>query len=555
MLKKIGQILQQRSHLKQWEIAKYFLISAIMFSPALLSFFHHTENEYYLRIDNLLSFMAFSFSAFALLVIFRISAIWTIPFVLAAIVGDAYHLVIGKPIGFQTMAAMYETNLTEMWGFLSSPASIPLGLGGAAGAGAIIWYIARPKPLWKLTKETHIRRYYLLGLMGLALALFFIEGETILYTYPLDLFYSNYRYLDESHNEKEYLGTTYFFKAPDKLTIDNSSGKLLILIIGEAARKSALHAYGGKRPTTPQLDKFIASNPGNVTLFTDAISGSAYTRGSVPTLLSTFDLKDIEQLLKRPSLSKMFRGAGYKTLYVTTRPRYLLPNIVSIFQDDAEEVYYLSTIKNRQYDEAVIPVVQEFVKKYQSENKFIIVHLMGSHIKYSMQYPRSEQFFDTNNRRLDSYYDTIKYSDKVIQQVVDIVMAQTTPGFLLYASDHGENLNDFGDGNWGHGTREFTRFEFEIPFITYFNASFIRVQKRQAALMQQAKLKSISQDNISHTLLGLSGIFDVNYYRAEADLSSPLFKPHTRYIIDENMNTYEFDKLLFKQESKDGKKD
>jgi glucan phosphoethanolaminetransferase (alkaline phosphatase superfamily) len=547
MRDRIIQFLQERIHFKQWEIAKYFLISCIMFSPALLSFFHHVENEYYVRIDNLLSFMAFSFSAFALLIIFRIPRGWTIPFVLAAIVGDAYHLAIGKPIGFQTMAAMYETNLTEMLGFLSSPYSIPLFLGGAAGAGAIIWYIVRSKPLWKLTKETHIRRYYLLWLMLLASAFFLIEGETILYTYPIDLFYSNYRYLDESHTEKEYLNSTYAFSAAGNSAVKSDSGELLVLIIGEAARRSALHAYDDKLETTPWLDKFIASKPHNVILFADAISGSAYTRGSVPTLLSTFDLKDIEQLLERPSLSKMFRGAGYKTLYVTTRPRYLLPNIVSIFQDDAEDVHYLSTLKNKQYDQATIPIMREFVKRYKNDKKFIIIHLMGSHVKYSMQYPKQEQFFNTNNKMLDSYYDTIRYSDKVIQQAVDIVMAQTAPGFVLYASDHGENLNDFGDGNWGHGTRAFTKFEFEIPFITYFNDSFLNLYAQKTALMQQAKAHSISQDNISHTFLGLAGIFDFNYYRAEADLSSSLFKPHIRYVIDENMNIYEYDKLNLKK--------
>jgi len=88
---------------------------------------------------------------------------------------------------------------------------------------------------------------------------------------------------------------------------------------------------------------------------------------------------------------------------------------------------------------------------------------MGSHVKYAMQYPEKERFFDTSDEMIDTYNDSIRYSDKVIQQAVDIAMKLKYPGFVLYVSDHGENLNDYKDGNFGHGTRDFTRFEFEIP--------------------------------------------------------------------------------------------
>ena len=43
--------------------------------------------------------------------------------------------------------------------------------------------------------------------------------------------------------------------------------------------------------------------------------------------------------------------------------------------------------------------------------------------------------------------------------------------------------------------------------------------------MNQIKKIPISQDNISHTFLGLAGIADHTCYRAEEDLSSPEFKP------------------------------
>lgn len=543
-MKKISLFFKATVHYKQWEIAKYLLISLAMFSPALISFFYHVENEYYVGMDHLLSFLAFSFASFSLMIIFRIKRVWTIPFILFAVFCDAYHLAMGKAIGFQTMAAMYETNLTEMIGFLSSPYSIPLLLGGALCAAGLIWYIVYNKPIYKLKKDTHIRRHFLLFLMVLSLALFICEGKTIAYTYPLDIFYTNYCYIDESLDEKDYLKNQYEFDFRHNESLKDRGGEVYVLVIGEAARRSSMHAYGSPMQTTPCLDEFIRNNPNNIVLFQDAVSGSAYTRGSVPTILSTYNINDINKLFKRPSLSKMLRGAEFKTLYVTARPRYLRPNVVSIFQDDAEEVHYLTTLKNKVYDADTVPVIKDFMKKYPEDKKLIIVHLRGSHIEYSMQYPEEERYFNSGDEIIDSYNDTIRYSDEVIHQVVDIVMEQKQPGFLLYLSDHGENLNDYGDGNYGHGTRNFTRFEFEIPFIAYFNDAFLETFPEAKVRISSLAAVPISQDNVSHTFLGLAGVTDPEFYRSNQDLSSQDFSPQKRYIIDENMNIYNYDETV-----------
>ncbi len=535
------QFFDKRIRLKQWELAKYAIVSGVVFSPALVSAFKHLENEYYRRIDNLLAFLAFSITMFAILAIFRIHLKWTIPLALFAVICDAYHLAIGKPIGFQTMAAMYETNPDEMLGFMSSPYSLPLFLGGAIPLSMLVWYLLRPKPLWGLNKTTSVKLVHLLMLPLVALTLFLVEGKTILFTYPIDVFHLNYAYIEESHARKVYLGTPYTFARNDSKA--KKKPELFILVIGEAARRTALHAYGSKWETTPKLDDFIARHPENAVLFTCAISGSAYTRGSVPTTLSTFDLKDIKHLYKRPSLTKIFRGAGFKTLYVTTRPKYIFPNIVSTFQDDAEKHVYLSTLKRKTYDEEDIPVLEKFVSASADTPKFAVVHLMGSHIEYSRQYPKSEGHFHTGNKMWDTYHDSIRYSDKVIGRVADLAMAKNYPVFVLYASDHGENLNDYGDGNFGHGTKNFTKFEFEIPFVIFFNDAFAKAFPSQVGQIRALKDAQINQDYISHTLLGLANLKDSALYQASHDLSSQRFTPHKRWIIDENMNIYDYDSL------------
>jgi heptose-I-phosphate ethanolaminephosphotransferase len=168
---------------------------------------------------------------------------------------------------------------------------------------------------------------------------------------------------------------------------------------------------------------------------------------------------------------------------------------------------------------------------------------MGSHIKYSMQYPKSEKFFKTDDRMKDSYYDSIRYSDKVIIQAVNLIMNKKRPAFVIYASDHGENLNDYGDGNFGHGTKGFTKFEFEIPFIIFYNDAFKKNYSAELAEIKKHIHQPLNQDYISHTFLSLADIKDPQFYSPENDLSSPDFQLHKRMIIDENMNLYDFDAL------------
>lgn len=534
MISKIKKYLNAEIGFQRWELVKYFSAAVGMFSPALITFCH------YLRWQSLLSFSAFTCFFFGILVIFKIDRRWTVPFVLFATACSAYHLCMGKPIGYQTMAAMYETNISESLGFFLSPLSIPLVLGGGGVAWFIIWFVSSPKPLPKLKKVTSVRRKYLTSLMVSSILLFSLAGKGILYTYPIDVFQVNYIYIDEKKACDEYNAQVYLLDRKAVPDFKNNTGETFILIIGETARRDALSVYGYPKETSPQLDKFIQEKSKNAVLFSDAISASAYTRGSVLVILSPFDLVDIKNVPTRPSLSKIFKGAGCETLYVTTRPEYPRPNTVSIFQDDAKEVRYLSTLRNKKYDEATLPVIKEFMQQYAGKKKFIILHFMGSHINYKKQYPEHFKYFNSGDEWRDSYDDSIRYTDYVVQKVVDMAMDSNKPACVLYASDHGENFNDYGDKNFGHGTRELTRFEFEIPFVFYFNDAFLKKYPGKVKAIRQKKDKPVSHDNICHTFLGLAKITDPCVYNSVNDLTSPGFSVKDRFVIDENMFIYNY---------------
>ena len=82
------------------------------------------------------------------------------------------------------------------------------------------------------------------------------------------------------------------------------------------------------------------------------------------------------------------------------------------------------------------------------------------------------------------------------------------PAVTLYVSDHGENLNDMGDNNYGHGTRALTPYELKVPFVFYFNDAFLGKYPETAKKLRERRESPVCHDHITHTLMGLAGISD-----------------------------------------------
>ncbi|MFZ2654309.1 MAG: phosphoethanolamine transferase [Victivallales bacterium] len=539
---KIRLYLNKKNEFKRWEIAKYALASLCIFLPGLGRFIH------YFTYPCLFTFIAFFCMCFGLLMLFKISRKWLTPFIIIGISGLAYQLAIGKPLGYQTLTAMYETNHREMLGFLSSPYSIPLIAGGLSTLGALLWLIVGEKPLPLLHKHTFIRRKYLLPFLIVSIVLFAMTHWRIRQTYPICLFYNNFMYIDENITIDEYIKSSY--KCPDDYLTKNSADETFMLIIGEAARRTSLSAYGYPRGTSPELDEMLKTHPGNIVLYSDAISTAAFTKASAMSIYSPLTVpEELNSVHTKPGMSKIFNGSGFSTLYITTRPKYALRNMLSTFLDDASKTIYLTTLTKKAFDEETIPVISDYIRR-TSGRKLIILHLMGSHIEYAAQYPKSFSHFRNGNHLVDTYDDSIRYSDHVIKRIASQLLLSQKPAFMMYISDHGENLNDMKDNNYGHGTRALTQYELRIPFIVYMNDAFIGSHIQIAGKLRERKSQPVSHDNIVHTFMGIAGISDPYVYRSDLDISSSDFKTGIRYITDENMNPFDYDTFDFSKKDK-----
>jgi len=540
---KIRIYLDKKHEFKKWELVKYALATLCIFLPGIGRFIH------YFTYSCLFTFMAFYCLCFGLLVFYHVNRKYLIPFIALGISGIAYQLAIGKPLGYQTLTAMYETNHREMLGFLSSPYSIPLIAGGIAALLFVLWLITSDKPLPFLHGHTFVRRKYLVPFLILSALLFASTNWRIRQTYPICLFYNNFMYIDENITIADYTRTPY--KCPEEFLPKTPPDETYILVIGEAARRISLSSYGYQRKTAPELEETLKAWPKNVIQYSDAISTAAFTKASAMSIYSPLSVpEELNSIHTKPGLSKIFNGSGFHTLYLTTRPKYTIHNMLSTFLDEAEKVIYLTTITKRAFDEELVPVLADYIRNTHGR-KFIILHLMGSHIQYSDQYPKSFRHFeDGKDKLVDNYDNSIRYSDYVIKRVTSLILYSKKPGCLLYVSDHGEKAYDWKDGNYGHGTKALTKFELDIPFIFYLNDAFIAAHQQAAERLVGRKDQPISHDNIAHTFMGIAGIRDPSIYRPDFDITSAEFKTGIRYITDENMNPYDYATFDFSKKDK-----
>jgi len=134
---------------------------------------------------------------------------------------------------------------------------------------------------------------------------------------------------------------------------------------------------------------------------------------------------------------------------------------------------------------ALLPQVKRALAS-GSDKVFIVLHLMGSHCAYWDRYPESDAYFGKAEnltgsdesvivtepgesraagsadetplakRWRDSYDDSIRQTDAVLDQVIELLEQDGRASALVYASDHGELLNEPNcDKRWhGHGAHE-----------------------------------------------------------------------------------------------------
>ncbi len=292
--------------------------------------------------------------------------------------------------------------------------------------------------------------------------------------------------------------------AKDMILNHDSKDVLMIVIIGEAARKANSSLYGYKRNTMPLL------KGENIVILNNPVSCGTATAFSVPCMFSHhgrgrfFDEKE-----KYDFLPKMLKDTGIGVAYYTNNSggnQGILSNDLS----SARNMYPEHCKDN----ECIDDVLLEDLKKDVSANYsgLILLHQNGSHGPlYYKRYPKefekfkptcqSANFDECSREEITNAYDnTILYTDYIIAQVINLAKKSKKPTVVVYVSDHGESLGEMGIYLHGFPYAIAPKEQKEIPFIVWMSDSFKKLRKIDNHCLNHKH--SYSHDNLFHSIIG-----------------------------------------------------
>lgn len=304
-------------------------------------------------------------------------------------------------------------------------------------------------------------------------------------------------------------------KRPFGATRDGGT-EVHILIVGESSRRNSWSVYGYPRPTTP----FMQAIKDEAVFLDNVKSDANVTVYAVPILLTGMDPESFSPKALRGNLVDLAREAGYYTVWLANQDA----SISYLVGMAADTSAYSITVSKPSYviyppDGVLLAKLAAQLRRGDS-SMFIGLHVFGSHSPYSNRYPQSFARFDddiasagknstvglTSDRdSLNSYDDSILYTDWFIHQVIEQVRLLSIPVTVTYVSDHGEEIQAL-DGRTGHGLGSYSPRAFEIPAFVWMNGVYRRLHPDKEQAVAQNARKRIRSHDFFYTLADLMGI-------------------------------------------------
>ena len=501
----------------------------------------------------------------------KIAAIYGIIVGGLSLISLAYFVIYRQEFSQSVFFIMAESNFNESNEYIQQYLSFKL-------IAVLVVYILVALFLWKQVKPVYVQNktkwmvsllIAIYALMPLAISVmvkktsFEKAGAHLLSrmetTVPWQLMSSYIAYRSQLSNMENILNNLQSLPSLENLTDSNGeTPRTLVLIIGESTTRTRMGIYGYNRNTTPMIEQFKKENP-NLLVFNDVVSSRPYTIEILEQALTFADERHPDLYLTQPSLIHLMKQAGYKTFWITNQQTMTKRNtMLTMFSKQTDKQYYMNNDRNqsaRQYDDAVIQPFKEVLTD-PAKKKFIVIHLLGTHMKYEFRYPKSSEYNvfqdktgipfnidDDNAKVYNSYDNAMSYNDYVITTLFNTFKQSHDNGFMLYFSDHGEEVYQTPPYDvLGRNEKAPTKPMYTIPFILWQSPSWLKTHPNDYQAYVDRKFSS--QDLI-HTWSDLAGL-RYNLYQPEKSLVNPNFKPSIRWIGDpyDKKGLVDFDKLV-----------
>ena len=273
-------------------------------------------------------------------------------------------------------------------------------------------------------------------------------------------------------------------KLPDG-KITNNEKAVVVLVIGESARKANFQLYGYKRANNPLLSK-----QQGLKVF-QAQSCATFTTAGVKAILEPKNSGDLYE----PLPNYAFRtGADvvWRTINWGEPPIHI---------DEYESDIVLSkkypNVDNR-YDELLFTGLRERIESSKKNKVLIVIHTSTSHgPNYASKYPKKFEVYkpvahnveegEKNVAKLVNAYDnTILYTDYLLSNMIDTLRSlKDWKSSMIFISDHGESLGENNMFMHGMPMKLAPKVQYEIPFLVWTSDGFREYKSNLPEVLEQ----------------------------------------------------------------------
>ena len=390
-------------------------------------------------------------------------------------------------------------------------------------------------PCWLLTR-VQIRQTSRLRLAGMALSCLSITVLWCLMAAPTWLWFDeNSKRIGGMIMPWSYVINTVRYLTPRLMpsgaptplppaTFSSDAKTVVILVIGEAARAQNFQLYGYNRATNPLLSKT------GVVALKNTTACATYTTAAIQCILSNADAGSVLSKTHEP-LPSYLQRAGVDVVW-RTRNWGEPPITVQTYQKASDLAADCSGARCA-YDEVLLSGLEQRINASSSRRVFVVLHQTGSHgPAYYERYPSEFAYFKpvcqsvdmgrcAHEELVNAYDNTILYEDYFLARVIGLLQQlHDTATLLIYVSDHGESLGEYGLYLHGIPYSIAPDVQKNIPFLVWMSAEFIRENAVQVDRLGSQRVHS--QRDVFHTVMGAFHAHSAAYV-AKYDIFSELF--------------------------------
>ena len=290
---------------------------------------------------------------------------------------------------------------------------------------------------------------------------------------------------------------------------------IVILVIGEAARAQDFSLYGYGRPTNPLLAE------SDVVVLPHSRACATYTTASLRCILSPGDTgwnlsrspEPLPSYLQRHGIDVVWRTNNWGEPPLKVESYQRARDLRKDCQGDSCD-----------YDEVLLRGLERQIRSSTNQKILVVLHQRGSHgPAYYDRYPKQFEIFKpacnsvelhqcTGEELVNAYDNTIVYTDYFLHRAIELLKGfPETATMLMYISDHGQSLGEYG--LYLHGTPYSIApdVQKEIPFLVWMSDAF--KQGKGISRTQLAPQSSHSHANVFHSIMGAFDMRSAIYNR------------------------------------------